>query len=119
MKKKPTKHAYFFSYRISKFCSFMHEVLLHPVKVVVWCAASARRIAGPVFFNKTINCERYVKVILGQLFPELTYEERLYGWYQQNSTTAHTARISMQALSGVFGDRIISSGIWPACSPDL
>jgi hypothetical protein len=25
----------------------------------------------------------------------------------------------MQALSAVFGDRIISSGIWPARSPDL
>jgi hypothetical protein len=25
--------------------------------------------------------------------------------------------MSMQAFSDVFGDRIISSGIWPACSP--
>jgi hypothetical protein len=29
------------------------------VKVGVWCAVSARRIVEPVFFNKTINCERY------------------------------------------------------------
>jgi hypothetical protein len=28
------------------------------------------------------------------------------------------ARMSMQALSDVFRDRIISSDIWPACSPD-
>jgi hypothetical protein len=27
-----------------------HEVLLHPVKVGVWCAVSARRIVGPVFY---------------------------------------------------------------------
>jgi hypothetical protein len=27
--------------------------------------------------------------------------------------------MSMQALSDVFGDRIISSGIWPPRSPDL
>jgi hypothetical protein len=27
-----------------------HEVPLDPVKVGVWCAASARRIVGPVFF---------------------------------------------------------------------
>jgi hypothetical protein len=27
--------------------------------------------------------------------------------------------MSMQALSDVFGDRIISSDIWPARSPDL
>jgi hypothetical protein len=76
------------------------------VKVGVWCAVSARRIVGPVmFFNETINCERYVQVILGQLFSELTDEERLYGWFQQDSATAHTARtcMSMQALSDVLG----------------
>jgi hypothetical protein len=27
-----------------------HKVLLHPVKVGVWCAVSARRIVGPVYF---------------------------------------------------------------------
>jgi hypothetical protein len=94
-------------------------LLLHPLKVGVWCAVSARRIVGPVFFNETINCERYVQVILGQFFPELTEEERLYGWFQQDSGSTHTARISMLALPDVFGDRIISSGIWPARSPDL
>jgi hypothetical protein len=61
-----------------------------------------------VFFNETINCERYVRVILGQFFPELIEEERLYDWFQQGSATAHTARSSMQALSDVFWDRIIS-----------
>jgi hypothetical protein len=71
-----------------------HEVLLHPVKVSVWCAVGARRIVGPVFLNKTINCKRYVQVILRQFFPELTEEERLYGWFQQDSATAHAARMS-------------------------
>jgi hypothetical protein len=72
-----------------------------------------------VFFNETIHCERYVQVIFGQFFPELTEEGRLYLWIQQDSATAHTALMSMWALSDVFGDRIISSGIWPARSPDL
>jgi hypothetical protein len=30
------------------------HVLLHPVKVGVWCAVSARRIVGPVFFKKQL-----------------------------------------------------------------
>jgi hypothetical protein len=47
------------------------------VKVGIWCAVSARRIAGPVFFNERINCEGYVQVILRQFFSELTEEERL------------------------------------------
>jgi hypothetical protein len=72
-----------------------------------------------VFFNETINCKRYVQVILEQFLLELTEEERLYGWFQQDSATAHIVCISMQALSDVFGDRIISSGIWPERSPDL
>jgi hypothetical protein len=29
-----------------------HEVLFHPGKVGVWCAASARRIVGRMFFTK-------------------------------------------------------------------
>jgi hypothetical protein len=72
-----------------------------------------------VFFNETVNCERYVQVVLEKFFPQLTEKERLYGWFQQDSATAHTARMSMQVLSDVFRDRIISSGIWPARSPSL
>jgi hypothetical protein len=75
------------------------------VKAGVWCAVSARRFVEPVFFNGTINSEKYIQVILGHFFPELP-EERLYGWFQQDSATAHTACMSMQALSDVFGDRI-------------
>jgi hypothetical protein len=89
------------------------------VKAGVWCALSARRIVGPVFFNETINCERYVWINLRQFFLKLTEEERPYGCFQQVSATAHTARMCMQALSDVFGDRIISSDIRPARSPDL
>jgi hypothetical protein len=32
------------------------------VKVGVRCAVSARRIVVPVFFDETINCEKYVRV---------------------------------------------------------
>jgi hypothetical protein len=94
-------------------------VLLHPVKVGVWFAVSARRSVEPVFFNETVNCKRYVRVILGQFFPQLPEEERLYGWFQQDSVTACTACMSMQAFSDVFKDRIISSCIWPGHSPNL
>jgi hypothetical protein len=39
-----------------------HKFLLHPMKVVVWCAVSARRIVVPGSFKETINCERYLCV---------------------------------------------------------
>jgi hypothetical protein len=70
-------------------------------------------------FNGTINCERYVLVILWQLFPELTEEESFYGWFQQDSATAYTACMSMQAFSDIFRDRNISTGIWQAHSSDI
>jgi hypothetical protein len=107
------------SYWSSQNPHLTHKVLLHPVKVGVWCAVGARRIVVPVFFNETINFKRYVQVILEQLFPELIKEESLCDWFQQDSTTAHTACMSMHVLSDVFMDRIISSGIWPARSPNL
>jgi hypothetical protein len=47
-----------------------HEVPLHPVKVGVWCAVSARRSGVPMFFNETIHCERYLHVD-GQHFQHL------------------------------------------------
>jgi hypothetical protein len=96
-----------------------HGVLLHPKKVGGWCAVSARRIAGPAFFNETINCKIYAQVSHGQFCTELIEEERFYGWFQHDSVTAHTACISMQTLFDVFGDRITSSDILSACSLDL
>jgi hypothetical protein len=35
-----------------------HKIRLHPVKVGVWFAVSARRIVVPVFVNETINLRK-------------------------------------------------------------
>jgi hypothetical protein len=94
-------------------------LLLHPVKVGVWCAVSARRIFGPMFFKETINCERYVQVILGQALPELTEDENTMAGFSKTQLLPALYVYLSRALSDVFGDRIISSGIWPARSPDL
>jgi hypothetical protein len=59
-----------------------------------------------VFFNKAIIGKKYIQVILRQIFPELTEEERLYGWFQQDSATAHIARMSMQALTMFSGTEL-------------
>jgi hypothetical protein len=48
------------------------------MKAAFWSAVEAR-ITGPVFFNETINCERYEEVIFRQFFPEITEEERFHG----------------------------------------
>jgi hypothetical protein len=74
---------------------------------------------GPVFFFiKTINCDRYVQIILGQLFSELTEEERLWLVSARLSYCPYCTHV-YAGFVDIFGDRIISSDIWPAFSPDL
>jgi hypothetical protein len=63
-------------YRSAENPHSVHEVLLHDVKIGVWCAISAHEIIGPVFFQKTINSERYVRLIQTSFFRELTEEEK-------------------------------------------
>jgi hypothetical protein len=59
------------------------------------------------------------RLFSGNIFQTLTEEEGLYGWFQQDTAATNIARMSIQPLTDGLGDRIISSGIWPAHSPDL
>jgi hypothetical protein len=98
----------------------LHQRPLHDIKVGVWCAVSAWRVIGPIFFEDAVNSDRYVSDILEPFFQELTEKDTRYGYFQQDSATAHTARNSMQRLWDVFDDeQIISQGLWPPHSPDL
>jgi hypothetical protein len=97
----------------------IHEVPLHDVKIGVWCAISAHRIIGPVFFQETINSERYVRLILTPFFRELTEEEKTDGYFVQDNATTHTANHLMKERNQVFGDRVASRELWPPRSPGL
>jgi RNAse (barnase) inhibitor barstar len=55
--------------------------------------------------------------ILHPFFAELTEKERLYSVFQQDSATAHTAHVSLEALWEVFDDRVISRGLWVPTFP--
>lgn len=96
-----------------------HQVPLYDQKVGVWCAISRMRIIGPIFFNETINAERYRTLILEPFIAHLTEREIMESWFQQDGATAHTATTTLNYLESIFANRIISSGIWPARSPDL
>jgi hypothetical protein len=45
-----------------------HEVFLHPVKVGVWCAVSARRIVRPVFITKQLTAKCMYRSFSGNSF---------------------------------------------------
>jgi hypothetical protein len=58
-----------------------------------------------------INIDRILRTSHGRLTTARVF--------QQDSATAHTSHDSVTALEGVFGNRTISHGLWPARSPDL
>jgi inhibitor of nuclear factor kappa-B kinase subunit alpha len=74
---------------------------------------------GPIFFEDTINSQRYILSILRPFFELRNEHDRRFAFFQQDSATPHTARDSVEELRQVFGDRIVSRGLWPARSPDL
>ncbi|GFY05601.1 putative DD41D transposase [Trichonephila clavipes] len=104
------------------------EKPLHPEKLTVWCALRAGGIIGPYFFkndedhNVTVNGERYRAMITNFFIPELNNHDVQELWFQQDGTTCHTARATIDLLKDTFGDRLISpfgSVNCPARSCDL
>jgi hypothetical protein len=77
----------------------------------VWCAITASRIVGPIFFENTNNSERCVTDILRPFFDSITEEEKTYGYFMQYGATTHTATYSINVLKEVFEDRLISRGL--------
>ncbi|GFU14487.1 uncharacterized protein TNCV_3251221 [Trichonephila clavipes] len=77
------------------------ETPLHPEKLTVWCALWAGGIIGPYFFkndeshNVTVNGDRYRAMITNFFIPELNNHDIQELWFQQDGTTCHTARTTI------------------------
>ncbi|GFU40523.1 uncharacterized protein TNCV_1208761 [Trichonephila clavipes] len=90
------------------------ETPLHPEKLTVWCALWAGGIIGPYFFkndeghNVTVNGDRYIAMITNFFIPELNNHDVHELWFQQDGTTCHTVRTTIDLLKDTFGDRLIS-----------
>lgn len=87
---------------------FFVESPLHVQKIGVWIAVSRRRIIGPIFFNFTINAERYRNNILNEFFQQLHEDELQNGYFQQDGATAHTTRETIAFLREFLDNRLIS-----------
>jgi hypothetical protein len=68
-------------------------------------------------FSETINSHRHVTH--SDISEHLSDFYRTYAYFQQNSARVHTASNITLSLHSVSGDKIISRGLWPPCSPDL
>jgi hypothetical protein len=95
-----------------------HEVLLHPVKVGAWCAVSARRIVGPMFLTKQLNAKDIYRSFSGNSFHRYKKKKDCMAGFSKTQLLP-TLHVYLRALSDAFGDRIASSCIWPARSPNL
>lgn len=96
----------------------IHETPLYDEKVGVWCAVSASRIVGPIFFDTTVNTEVYTG-IFNTFVEQLDDIELTQGYFQQDGATCHTSNKSMEHVTSFFADRIITKDLWPPRSPDL
>ncbi|GFW32222.1 transposable element Tc3 transposase [Trichonephila clavipes] len=91
-----------------------------------WCALWAGGIIGPYFakhgHNVTVNGDRYRAMVTNFFIPELNNHDVQELWFQQDGTTCHTARATIDLLTDTFGDRLISRFgpvNWPPRSCDL
>jgi hypothetical protein len=60
-------------------------VPLQPIKTSAWVAMSRRRIIGPIFFNETINSQRYRRRLLDPFINQLDDVELTNGYFQRDS----------------------------------
>ena len=97
----------------------LKETALHPEKIGVWVAISRARIVGPIFFETTVDSNVYCSEIIFPFIAQLNENEINRCFFQQDSATAHTSNHTVKFLNELFGERIISKGLWPPRSPDL
>lgn len=95
------------------------EAPLYPQKIGVWSAFSRKKIYCTVFFTSTVTGEIYIQDFISPLVNSLDDKELTNVYFQQDGAKAHTSANTMSYLKNIFGDRLISTNLWPARSPDL
>ncbi|GFU68386.1 uncharacterized protein TNCV_3077741 [Trichonephila clavipes] len=81
--------------------------------------AARRTLCG---HNVTVNGDRYRAMITNFFIPELNNHDVQELWFQQDCTTCHTVRATIDLLKDTFGNRLISRFgpvNWPPRSCDL
>ena len=108
----------------------IHQKPLRSEKFTVWHVLASFGLTGPYFFEDeagravAVNSARYTAMLSTFLEPELQRlgVENQTLWFQQDGTTAHTARTAMRILNEMFPACVISRKgniEWRARSPDL
>lgn len=97
----------------------------HPQKLNVWAGLYRNQIVGPFFIDGTLNGEKYLQLLTGQIIPriqELAGEVFDNVWFQQDGAPPHYSLTVRNHLDNTFPNRWIGRRgaiEWPARSPDL
>jgi hypothetical protein len=65
------------------------QLHLYNQKVNVRFAISANRIIGPIFYEGTLDAERYINEILNPFFINLAPVKKRFGYFMQDGATRH------------------------------
>jgi hypothetical protein len=89
----------------------------------MWCVIRANHIIGPIFYEWTLDAQRYINEILNPFFVNLVPAEERFGYLIQDGMAPHTAKESIRALCSVFGElmgriELLTRVCWPPRSPD-
>jgi hypothetical protein len=82
----------------------------HAPRITVWVAISNRGLLRPIFFEETVNSERYVSMLCNTFAPHLlTGLSFQTQWFMQDGASQHTANVVCDFLHDTFNLRVISN----------
>jgi hypothetical protein len=114
------------SYRLCELSEYLHTVdgkyPIQPMtlpftllKTGVWCAVSPHRVVGPIFFDDTINMERYMDILLKGKLPKHGSNVTRYGGlcesYPCSSEIYHFERSLVPMFAGFVTTTFIVMGL--------
>jgi hypothetical protein len=108
----------------------IHEMVHHAPRITAWVAISSHGLLGPIFFEETVNSERYVSMPCNTSVPHLLATDLPLQtrWFIQEVARPHTTNVVLAFLHDSSDSRVISHGFldgfayeqnWPLTRPDL